>query len=338
MQPSPPSVSGSFRHPHHKFCTQEALTPHPRSLSLQPVVISVLLPALWICQQHVLANTLGDWRGGRCIQIWELSDQIISRVPLGGGGFGCSVIADYLWTVACQTPLSMGFPRQEYWVGSHSLLWGIFLTQGLNSCLLPWQAGSLPTEPPRKPGSLLSFTYLGKGRIVYAAAGSGPMFILKPAGAVSPTWLWWRLFLFTFTEQSWSALSCGTASSSPAPVPGPEWLPLRTIPLPLSVVSLQVSFIIHAAWQLLPCSRCLVWSLWFPPITLTLVIPLISRQNHSISQLPVHPFIPPVSVVWGCLPVDSEKMNIAVFRIPRGMSGADKYFCLCGLPWPELWI
>ena len=22
-----------------------------------------------------------------------------------------------LWTVACQTPLSMGFPRQEYWSG-----------------------------------------------------------------------------------------------------------------------------------------------------------------------------------------------------------------------------
>ena len=80
-----------------------------------------------------------------------------------------------------------------------------------------------------------------------------------------------------------------------------------TIPLPLSVVSLQVSFIIHAAWQLLPCSRCLVWSLWFPPTTLTLVIPLISKQNHNISQLPVHPFIPPVSVVWGCLPVDSER-------------------------------
>ena len=31
---------------------------------------------------------------------------------------------------------------------------GIFLTQGLNPrllCLLHWQAGSLPTEPPGKP-------------------------------------------------------------------------------------------------------------------------------------------------------------------------------------------
>ena len=24
---------------------------------------------------------------------------------------------EILWTVACQVPLSMGFPRQEYWSG-----------------------------------------------------------------------------------------------------------------------------------------------------------------------------------------------------------------------------
>ena len=27
------------------------------------------------------------------------------------------LLMDYLWTVACQAPLSMGFPRQEYWSG-----------------------------------------------------------------------------------------------------------------------------------------------------------------------------------------------------------------------------
>ena len=36
------------------------------------------------------------------------------------------------WTVAHQTHLSMGFSRQEYVVGCHSLLQGIFPTQGLN--------------------------------------------------------------------------------------------------------------------------------------------------------------------------------------------------------------
>ena len=36
------------------------------------------------------------------------------------------------WTVACQAPVSMGFPRQEYWSGLPFLLQGIFPTQGAN--------------------------------------------------------------------------------------------------------------------------------------------------------------------------------------------------------------
>ena len=59
-----------------------------------------------------------------------------------------------LWTVAHQVPLSMGFSRQEWaGVGCHGHLQGLFLTQGLNSCLLcllHWQVGSLSLAPPRK--------------------------------------------------------------------------------------------------------------------------------------------------------------------------------------------
>ena len=42
------------------------------------------------------------------------------------------------WTITCQAPLSTGFCRQEYWSGLdfHSLLQGIFTTQGLNLGLL----------------------------------------------------------------------------------------------------------------------------------------------------------------------------------------------------------
>ena len=36
-------------------------------------------------------------------------------------------------------------------MGGHFLLQRIFLTQGLNSCLLQWQASSLPLVPPGKP-------------------------------------------------------------------------------------------------------------------------------------------------------------------------------------------
>ena len=41
-----------------------------------------------------------------------------------------------LWTVACQTPLSMGFFRQEDLHGCHALLQRMLLTQGSNPGLL----------------------------------------------------------------------------------------------------------------------------------------------------------------------------------------------------------
>ena len=45
------------------------------------------------------------------------------------------------WTVACQTPLCIGFPKQEYWSGLSLPIQGIFLTQGfwvfcLGRCIL----------------------------------------------------------------------------------------------------------------------------------------------------------------------------------------------------------
>ena len=44
-----------------------------------------------------------------------------------------------------------GFPGKNTGDGCHFLLQGIFLTQGLNLCLLHWQASSLPLTPPGKP-------------------------------------------------------------------------------------------------------------------------------------------------------------------------------------------
>jgi len=60
-----------------------------------------------------------------------------------------SVLSDFAtpWTIACQAPLSLEFPRQEYWSGLHLLFQGTFLTQGSNphlQCLLYWQEDSLP--------------------------------------------------------------------------------------------------------------------------------------------------------------------------------------------------
>ena len=50
------------------------------------------------------------------------------------------------WTVAHQAPLSMGFPRQDYWGGLPFSSPEIFLIQVLNPLylgLLHWQADSL---------------------------------------------------------------------------------------------------------------------------------------------------------------------------------------------------
>ena len=55
------------------------------------------------------------------------------------------------WTVACRAPLSMGFPRQEYWSGLPFPTPGDLPDPGIQS-VSPALAGVLfTTEPPGKP-------------------------------------------------------------------------------------------------------------------------------------------------------------------------------------------
>ena len=60
----------------------------------------------------------------------------------------CSV-AQSCPIVACQAPLSMGFPSKNTRVDCHFLLQGILLTQGSYPGLLHWQV-DFTTEPPGK--------------------------------------------------------------------------------------------------------------------------------------------------------------------------------------------
>ena len=57
-----------------------------------------------------------------------------------------------LWTVACQTPLSMGISRQEYWSGLPFPLLGDLADPEIKPTSPALTGGSLPTVPPRKPG------------------------------------------------------------------------------------------------------------------------------------------------------------------------------------------
>ena len=62
------------------------------------------------------------------------------------------------WTVARQTPLSMGFPRQEYWSGLPFPFPGDLLDPGIELVypVSPELAGGFfTTEPPGKPLSYL---------------------------------------------------------------------------------------------------------------------------------------------------------------------------------------
>ena len=79
----------------------------------------------------------------QCIVKWtnRITKQCILYDPmlLNLVVFSCEFMSNSFavpWTVACQAPLSMGFPRQKYWSGCHFLLQGIFLAQRLNLCLL----------------------------------------------------------------------------------------------------------------------------------------------------------------------------------------------------------
>ena len=65
--------------------------------------------AVWVRDRH------------KCVCVFSHSDVSDSATP---------------WTVAHQAPLSMGFQRQEYWLGCCFLLQGIFPTQGSKPGLL----------------------------------------------------------------------------------------------------------------------------------------------------------------------------------------------------------
>ena len=52
------------------------------------------------------------------------------------------------WTVACQTPLSMRFPRQEYWSGLSFPSPGDISDPGIEPGSPALQADALASEPP----------------------------------------------------------------------------------------------------------------------------------------------------------------------------------------------
>ena len=65
----------------------------------------------------------------------------------------CVQLFETPWTIACQTPLSMGFPRQEHWSGLPFPSPGDLSDRGIEPGSPALQADSLPFEPPGNPCS-----------------------------------------------------------------------------------------------------------------------------------------------------------------------------------------
>ena len=68
-----------------------------------------------------------------------------------------------LWTVAGQAPLSMGFPRQEYWRGLPFPSPGDLPNPGIKPTSPASAGGFFTTEPPGKPSFWLTALLLLQG-------------------------------------------------------------------------------------------------------------------------------------------------------------------------------
>ena len=72
---------------------------------------------------------------------------------VGGGCLAKSCLTIFVthWTVACQAPLSMGFPRQEYWSGLPFPSPGDFPNPRMEHASLVLAGRFFTTESPEKP-------------------------------------------------------------------------------------------------------------------------------------------------------------------------------------------
>ena len=90
--------------------------------------------------------------------LWTNRLAIWSLVPLFGAHVhSLSRVQLFVtpWTVAHQSSLSMGFPRQECWSGLPFPSPGDLPDPGIKPAFSALQADSLPFEPPGKPFSYL---------------------------------------------------------------------------------------------------------------------------------------------------------------------------------------
>ena len=125
------------------------------------------------------------------------------------------------WTVTYQAPLSMGFPRQEYWSGLPFPSRGDLPNPEMEPCLLHWQVASLPLSHSRSPrisniiwclSFLVCLTFLGIIISRSNIATNGIIsFFISSVQSLSRVWL----FLTPWTAARQASLSITNSRSLP---------------------------------------------------------------------------------------------------------------------------
>ena len=106
------------------------------------------------------------------------------------------------WTVACQTPLSMGFPRQEYWSLLPFPTSGDLPVPGIEPTSPVLAGRFFTTEPPGKPHlpwCTMQISYITKISI-------SPMFL----------WVVWTDFISSGSSSPYRTHSPGSSGADPA--------------------------------------------------------------------------------------------------------------------------
>ena len=104
-------------------------------------------PSLWYLSVHVLSTSVMS------NSLWSHGPQpakLLQGECIHAKLLSCVQLFVTLWTVAHQAPLSMGFSRQEYWIGLPCPSPGDLPDSGIELGSPALQADFLPSEPPGK--------------------------------------------------------------------------------------------------------------------------------------------------------------------------------------------
>ena len=124
------------------YCTALARYSVESEKNICPVSYQIL-PFLENAFSFLFEDYLASWDPCHLLNVFLFDRWVMSD------SFGIS------WAITCQAPLSLGFPRQEYWSGLPFPFPGDLPNPGIEPTSPAWQTGSLPLSHLGSPLSIL---------------------------------------------------------------------------------------------------------------------------------------------------------------------------------------